>query len=77
MMTQLKDLYMENADLMNIVQQTEARQIAAQRNSRKLQRQCQAWHSAVQRMLRKSQDQQAAAWWLQCPRDSSIQQASW
>ncbi|KAL8607389.1 hypothetical protein ACOMHN_024414 [Nucella lapillus] len=56
--TQLKNLYVENADLLKVLQQTEAKQIAAQRQNRKLQRQCQAWHDAVHRMLRSKRDSQ-------------------
>lgn len=61
--TQLKDLYVENADLMSVLQQTEAKQIAAQRRNRKLQRQCQAWHDAVHRMLHKKQQNPSVQVW--------------
>ncbi|XP_076463674.1 uncharacterized protein LOC143295885 [Babylonia areolata] len=48
---QLKELYAENADLMMVLQQTEAKHMAAQRRSRKLQQECQAMHDAVHHML--------------------------
>ncbi|XP_070181981.1 ninein-like protein [Littorina saxatilis] len=60
--TQMKDLYVENANLMSVLQQTEAKQIAAQRKNRKLQRQCQAWHDTVHRMLHKKQDALGQTW---------------
>ncbi|KAK7505603.1 hypothetical protein BaRGS_00003348, partial [Batillaria attramentaria] len=46
----VKDLYVENADLMSVLQHTEGKQRAAERRCRKLQERCQAWHDAVYRM---------------------------
>ncbi|XP_076441857.1 uncharacterized protein LOC143280938 isoform X2 [Babylonia areolata] len=52
---QLKELYVENADLITLLQQSEAKQLAAQRRNHTLQQQCQAWHDAVHRLLQQKQ----------------------